>query len=385
MGPAVVKQRSYFYLAGLFVTALGSMTYAATLPAVMYEMGISALFIGILIGTMRLNGFLVNTFLGHIGDKYNPRTVLILCEFGAAMGSILILLSWKTWGASWLLPFVIANNIRVFFTALQAGSTQKLGKNFDGLLDLKGRFAVYISGASNGALLLGGLLAMAFYQYLDIEKLVLFDAATFIVNGLIVFFVQKSSEHRVSNPGKKTISVNVLSYYKALPVLAVFDSVLSLALSGANTLNLRLLEGSPELVPLMPTLFGGVAFVVSTLAVDKKFHANNKFLWVVLAASLILQGAFAGSPAVVISMTVIRNLAYWIIYNCISREVMKNAPRENFSAIASGRGALNVCVLALGEFWVGATKAIPVVYEMLWRSVVALAASLLPKRVRDEK
>lgn len=354
------------------------MTYAATLPAILIELGVSTLFIGILMGSMRLNGFLVNSFFGHIGDKYNPRKVLILCEFGAALGSILILTSWKVWDTTWLVPFFVANNIRVFFTALQAGSVQKLGKNFDNHLNLGGRFAVRINGATNGALFVGGITALILFKYITVENLVLFDAATFFLNGLIILFSQKSDDHKGVGTSRKALSMNVFGYVKALPYLAVMDLLLSLALCGSNTLNIRLLEDSAHLVPLMPTIFGGVAFLCSSFSLDRKFHAFSKSIWWVLAISLITQGLVTSSPELVLGIAVIRNLAYWIIYNSISREVMKSAPTEHFSAISSGRIALSISVLAIGEFWVGASKSISIAIEMLWRGVVAMVASFVP-------
>ncbi len=381
----MIKNRSRIYLAGLFLTSLGSMTYAATLPVILYTLGVSALFIGVLIGSMRINTFLVNSFLGHIGDKFNPRLVLIICEFGAALGSLSILVTWKVWGTSWLVPFAVANNIRVFFTALQVGSVQKLGKNFDGMLDLKGRFAVKISGATNGALLFGGLMATAFFDSLNVERLVLFDAATFLLNGLIICFAQKREDHQVLPAlAKSGINFNISSYFAHLPMFALLDTVLALALCGSNTLNVRILESAPSLVPLMPTIFGGVAFLCS-FGLDKNFQGTNKKLWFALGLSLIAQGLLVDYPYVVLGVSVIRNFCYWIIYNSISREVMKNSPSDQFASIASGRTALSVSVLALGEVWVGATKSMLIFFEMLWRSFVSFIPLFLPSKQKNEK
>lgn len=379
----MVKRRSIFYLLGLFITSLGSLTYAATLPVVLFQIGVSTLFIGFLIGSMRINSFLVNSFLGHIGDRFNPLSVLIVCEFGAAIGSLLILLSWKTWGVEWLVPFAVANNIRVFFTALQAGSVQKLGKNFDTLLTSNGRFAVKISGATNGALLFGGVIAIIFFERLDVSLLVWFDTATFLLNGLIVLVMQSSVDHQVSSTNGKRISLNIPAYYKALPILAFLDVALSLALTGSNTLNLRLLESTPQLVPLMPTLFGGAAFICS-FGLDRKFGAASRPMWLILGISLLAQGWFASSPIFVLVFTIIRNFAYWIIYNSISREIMKSAPASEFSSISSGRIALSVSVLAIGELWVGATRHVAIVVEMMWRSFVAVVVALGPRKANEK-
>lgn len=363
------------------MTALGSMTYAATLPAILFSMGVSASFIGLLIGSMRINSFLVNSFLGDIGDRVNPRTVLIYCEVGAAISSILILASWAVWSDKWLVPFFIANNIRVFFTALQSGSVQKLGKNYDELLMLRGRFAVRMTGANNGALLIGGLLAMILFPYISVYNLVVFDAATFLINGAIVFWFQNANDHMPADVvgRKRILKANFTAYYKLLPALALMDIILSLALCGSNTLNIRLLSLNPELVPLMPTLFGAAAFICSTMSLDKKFRPDSKVLWIVLACSLLLQGLMYEMPMAILAVSFVRNMSYWLIFNSIGRELMANAPTSGFSAIASGRNALNVSILAVGEFWVGLTKGLPIIYEMLWRALVGFSVIFLKK------
>lgn len=369
----MVKRSSKIYLGGIFISSLGSMTYAATLPAVLFSLDISTAFIGLLIGSMRINSFLVNSFLGDIGDRVNPRKVLIYCEVGAAVASILILLSWAIWSDKWLIPFFIANNVRVFFTALQTGSVQKLGKNYDSLLGLKGRFAIQMSGAINGALLFGGLIAVMVFPYITVPNLVLFDTITFLMNGMILIWGLSSKDHEDQAVvlSKNYFNPNFSTYYKMLPFLALLDVLLSLALCGANTLNIRLLSENPELVPLMPTLFGGAAFLCSTMSLDKKFSPSHSSLWVVLGISLLLQGVLSSFPIAVVVISFVRNMSYWIIYNCIGRELMANVPSAQFSAVASGRNALNICILALGEFWVGFTKSLPIIVEMSWRALVS--------------
>jgi MFS family permease len=376
----MIKKRSKLYLAGLFLTSLGSMTYAATLPALLYSKGVSALFIGLLIGSMRINAFLINSFFGHLGDRLNPRLVLIGCEFGAAVGSLFIYLSWRNWGSEWLVPFMIANNVRVFFTALQMGSVQKLGKNFDSGLNLNGGFAVKISGATNGALLFGGLIASLVFQRLTVERLVLFDALTFVANGLVLLIFQKNSDHQIlKSKNKENLKFNIAAYYSHLPCFALLDILLSLALCGSNTLNVRLLQSAPELVPLMPTIFGGVAFICS-FGLDKRFSVTNKKLWLLLGLSLLAQGMAVEYPLFILLISIIRNFCYWILYNSISRNVMKNSPADRFASISSGRTALSVSVLAIGEFWVGLSKNLPILFEMLWRSLISSIPVFWPKR-----
>ena len=374
----MVKRTSRLYLLGLFVSALGSLTYAATLPAILASQGVALLYIGALIGTLRLNGFATNFFLGQVGDKLNPVSLVVASEFLACVGSLLIWASWKTWGTDWLVPFFLANNVRVFFTTIQGGSIQKIGKHFDVALSLGGRFSVAINAVTNGALMLGGTLALVFFKNLNIEALIIFDAATFIVNGVLILFTQTYLPPQTSKKSDVR-RLGISSYYSALPTLALFDLILSLVLCGSNTLNIRLLESVPGLIPIMPTMFGTVAFVCSILSFDRNFSPSSRSLWAVLGMSLFAQACFVSAPFIVIGITVVRNFAYWTLYNSIGREMMKAAEIDKFAAVAAGRNAITVGILAIGELWVGASKAVPLILEMSWRTVLAFGACFLEK------
>ncbi|MGK5082407.1 hypothetical protein WDW37_03800 [Bdellovibrionota bacterium FG-1] len=368
------RSRAVFYCAGLFTSSFGSLTYAAALPALFFKLGVSPFYIGTLIGVMRLVNFMMNLSLGHIGDIISPKKVMIFCEIGAAVASSLIFWSWWKYGLSGLTPFFLANLLRVAFTSLQSGSIQKHGKLFDTSLGMQGRFAVILNGATHGTLFFGGILAAVFFDRLTIPLIVVLDAATFILNGLLLFAFQKDPEiapTKIGKTPKRSFGTNLLLYYENFPVLMTADILLSLALCGSNTLSLRLLISKPEWIPLMPAIFGAAAFLTS-FGWDRKFTSRSNILWTTYAFSLILQGVFSQFPEVVLGISFIRNCTYWLIFHAISRELMKSAPTASYSAITAGRTTVVIGVLASGEVWVGATQAIPIAIEMTWRSAVAL-------------
>lgn len=372
------RRHAMIYLSGLTISAFGSLATAATLPALLFDKGISTLFIGFLIGSLRINSFMVNLFFGHVGDKFNPRTVMIACEAGAAVGSVLIWISWRHYGTTSLLSFFVAYNIRVFFTALQSGSVQKFGKIFDEKMQWAGKMAVWLNGATNGSLLFAGLLAIYFFRYLTIELVIAVDFLTFLINGILLLILQHPA--RVNSKAKQVqsfkIGRTIGEYYRNLPILFAFDLVLSLALCGSNTLNVRLLEGAPQLVPLMPAIFGGAAFLTS-FATSFKVRPESRLIWLLLSASLVAQGLATPYPWLVLIISAMRNICYWLIYQAISREFMQKTSSENYAAAAAGRSAATVAILASGEFWVGLTRNLWIVYELGWRAVVALLGSFI--------
>lgn len=350
------------------------MTYAATLPVLLLKAGTHAAYIGALIGVLRGVAFVVNMFFGRIGDRVSPRHVIIACEFGAAVGSGLILYSWREYGTAWLVPFFFTNVIRVFFTSLQAGSSQKLGKLVDDSLGWKGKTAIIMNGLSNGALLIGGLLSLMFFDQLSIELIVWVDFATFALNGLLIFFIPDTERNARKEAGVSAVQISIAKYYRLQPKLALLDVCLALCFCGANVLNIRLLVEHPEWVPLMPAIFGAAAFITSFYR--KLYPADSRLLWGTLAMMLLSLGLFHDMPGVVLVLFTIQNFIYWIIFHSISRQFMNNMPVESYAAAAAGRNAMTTGILASGEFWVGATKGLNLAIEMGWRAAIALMVSL---------
>lgn len=308
---------------------------------------------------------------------------MIFCETGAAISAVLIILSWRHFESSSLVAFFLANNCRVFFTALQAGSVQKYGKLFDERLGTKGKMAVWLNASTNGVLLFAGLFFMFFFEHLTIESIVLLDAVTFIINGLSLLLLQHPEEALPTDQIESVPRTNVSRYYHLLPVLFFLDVALALTLCGANTLNLRLIGDRPDLLPLLPAMFGGAAFLSSFMSAKVKPRAP--WLWFALGMTLVVQGLVAGHPWAVVGISAFRNLAYWLIYQGISREFMASVPADQYASASAGRAAISISVLASGEFWVGLTSRVPIVIEMSWRAIEACLAPILIRRFQNDK
>lgn len=380
-----IRRNANLYLIGLAISAFGSLATASTMPALLLRFGVSTAFIGTLIGSLRINAFLVNLFFGHVGDRFSPLRVIIVCELGAAVGSLLIWICWYHFGTENLIAFLLANNIRAFFTALQSGSAQKYGKLFDQRLNWSGKMALRMNGATNGMLLVAGLLSVYFFSHLTLDIVILVDFLSFVVNGGLLYFLQTPLQGQSSSMSSRARpEPNISFYYRLFPRLFLLDAALSLALCGANTLNLRLLESSPNLIPLMPAIFGGAALATSFFTF-KRMKPESPWLWWLLGITLIAQGMAIPYPILVLGLSGVRNVCYWLIYQSISREFMRLTPSDSYSAAAAGRSSINIAVLASGEFWVGFTQQIGVIYEMGWRAFVAFLGPLISRRKENNE
>ncbi len=77
-----------WFLAGCFLTSLGSTTYLICLLALASRMGIPTWYLGFLVGAQRLTVFVINMVWGHASDQIRPRTILLITEFGGVLGSL---------------------------------------------------------------------------------------------------------------------------------------------------------------------------------------------------------------------------------------------------------------------------------------------------------
>ncbi len=378
-----LNRKSILFLAGIFISSLGSTAFVIGLITFPALAGISALTIGSIIGTGRFVSVLTSFFAGPIGDYISPRKIVYLGEFGALACSCVI---WKlsfSLSDSYFYLFLIMTAARSFFTAIQSGSTQKVGKIYDDQLKLDGRFAKYLNQATFGATFFAMVLNLLVLKYGSFQHIIVIDAVTFLINGLLVLASTGSNEHVDLNAEKQRIPdlgkmwIDNIKYFKNHRALAQMDMLLALIMMGANTLNVMLLVRNPALAPFASGIFGLAVWLSSP--VEKFLKPKRNLLWVLLAISILAQGLFTRLPYIVLAFALIRNISYWIIFNELSSEIMKGAKKEGYAGVASGRNVTINLIGALGEFWVG-LKAIPIVAEVGWRCFCAFAARVLGSR-----
>ncbi len=369
------------FLLGIFVSSLGSSAFVISLLTFPAIAGISALPIGLIIGSARMTSVVSGFFAGPIGDYVSPKKIVFVGEFCALVCSaVLWKLSFSLSDSSYI-PFLLVTCARSLFIAIQTGSTQKIGKIFDDSLALDGRFAKYLNRATFGSIFFAmgvNLLAMKFGSF---QQIIVIDAITFLINGVLVLM---TSKNRVSNSTRSVPTLGFsqiwrdnFNYYKHHKYLADKDVLLAAAMMGANTLNVVLLAKQPELTPLASGIFG-LAVWLSGLT-ERLWKASAATVWISLGVSIFAQGALTDHPVLVLAFALFRNLAYWNLFNDISSEIMKGSKQEGYAGVASGRNmAINV-IGALGEGWAG-LKLLPTFFEMMWRAFACFGGTLLSRK-----
>ncbi len=141
----------------------------------------------VIIGFSRIIPVLISTFLGQLGDQWNPRQVLLFSEILAAFSSMGLWLGWGK-GVDGYFLVLIFMVMRSVFVSFQAGSRAKIAKLLsEDTYQSNAKNAMWLNKATQGATLFAGALGWIAISYLDFTSVIVFDATTFLINGFIVY------------------------------------------------------------------------------------------------------------------------------------------------------------------------------------------------------
>lgn len=356
-----------FFFLGQVFSQLGSLTYAAVLPALLLKNDISLVYIGVLVAALRITGVGVNAFVGHLGDRVSPRTIVIVTEAVAAIAAVAIGLIWS--GSSTNLALFLALNVlRTAMTSLQATGAQKIIKTLDDRYAATGRLGVWLNNTSSTGMFLGALVAVLFFDQITVPILVAFDAATFVINGILILLMTRFQDVKSSKSSFQA-QFNPKRYFKTQPNLFGEDMALALVLMGSNTFNLLLLSQDLSLAPILPGLFG-LSGLVASFALRSKVFSKPWLGWLLVTAAFALTFLSLGDPISVAVFTTLRNFGYWLIFHRITQELVRRSDSATFASIAAGRLASTTAVLGLGEIWLG-KQILSVKGELIWRGALS--------------
>ncbi|MFN3453939.1 MAG: MFS transporter [Pseudobdellovibrio sp.] len=365
------KDKYFLFLFGIFISSLGSNAFVLTVANILKDHGMALWFLGLFVALNRFTVFLTQTLFGHLGDQISPLKMVSFSEIGAAISTIFLLLNVDSSG------FFIKNNayfvifgiLRIFFVSLQASSIQKISKNFDLNLKYNGKASIHLSLVSNLALCIMGVLTFLYFKEINLKHVLIFDACTFIFNGLFIFIIPQLKTQKQHK--KIKIQFNLTEYYKIHPKLFYKDLYLCIALFGANILNFKLLSNYINWIPILTMIFGLSGVIASSsYFASHKYHEKNIF-WITLGLSVIFQGMFANQPYVMVVLAFIRNFTYWLILNSIAKEFMLKTDMHNYATLSSSRQGINVGILSIGEIVTANFNLLNIKFENMIRGIGA--------------
>ena len=362
------------FFAGLLISSVGGMTFTIGLIVFMMRAGFGLFQISIIIGLSRLIPIVASTLLGDLADRTTAKTMVLCTELAAGLSSIGILWIWTREDHAYL-PLAVFTVIRSVVLAIQSGSRNKLVKELSGDgYESNARNAVYFNKATQGAALFAGLLAWLAFEYINFESVIILDAATFFLNGIILLSLSGSGASSVAaGRSSPSITQKFKDLYHYNPRASRLDVFLALAMMGTASFNTRLAADHQEWNPILSVTFGLAVWVAGYLERSKLALKMGPSLWLFFGMSFTSLGFIPAGPGLVV-MSFVKDTFYWILFHRITTAIQMDTPKEVIGSVSHARSAQMVAILALGELAVGAWQGVlPLSVDGLWRGMLCCA------------
>lgn len=381
MRAAAVAPLFYF---GILISSIGSGTYAYALLAFLLKNGFSLADAALIMGLQRLLPTLVIGVWGHYTDRWSPRVTIVAAEALAAVLSLALLWVWQE-GQTNLQLLTLLTVGRSIIVSFQLGSRAKITKILSGSTYAgNSRHAMWLNKATQGASLFSGALAWMFVTYSSLPAVILFDLATFALNGLLVFFLPAFA----TGDDSTADATEPMSWYSKFRDFFVFnrqvfllDVVLFVGTGGLVAYAARVSGSEPGWTGLFVAAYGLAVWAAGFA--ERSFTAKlpSAPFWLAMGATFLALGQFQSPSATLLPVALVvsfaKDFCFWIIFHRLSAHVQASTPLKMMGSIASARNVLVVVVSAGMEIVVGAwTPFVSLPVESVLRALPLIAVGV---------
>jgi hypothetical protein len=303
---------------------------------------------------------------------------VIYSEIGAALATFGILWAWSEGGSAYwhLLAFTL---LKTSIVAFQAGSKAKITKFLgDSSYTSNANHAIWFNKATQGGTFFAGIVAFPIILFWTFEAAIWFDLITFLISGLIVFFLP-ISETKAENlePVTAGVLTKFTDFYKYNPRAALLDLVLAISMMGTTSFTARLAGNDQKWMAVFIGGYGLAVWISGFIERSQVLKNRSLTFWIGLGVSYTLLGFFPERGFLTLSLALAKDTFYWLILHRISSHIQTDTPEKVMGSVSSARITQMVIVLATGELLVGTwSKVVPVIYDGLWRGLFCLLVLL---------
>lgn len=366
-----------FYF-GTLVSGVGSFAFNVCLIAFMVEAGFHLGEASLIVGLQRLVPALFTGLWGHFTDRLPAKPTVLVTEIVAALISVGLLFVWSGSTTNYALLSVLCV-IRAVMVGFQMGSRAKITKLLgDETYAGNSKHAIWFNKSTQGATLFSGLVAWYIIKNFNLEAAILFDAASFILNGVIIFLLPVSEgenerEVQTSVSWKKKFS-DLFTYN---PKAAYLDILLAVSMMGTVAFMSRVAGADQSWTGKFMASFGLAVWVAGFLERKLSTKIISSPFWLILGAAFAAIGFIAEPGWSTLAIFFVKDLAYWIILHRISSHIQMDSPTKVMGSISSARMTIMVVILACGEIFVGGwSQVVPLSVEGLGRGFVAMTVAV---------
>ncbi|MBK7962385.1 MAG: hypothetical protein IPK04_15085 [Bdellovibrionales bacterium] len=242
------------------------------------------------------------------------------------------------------------------------------------------KHAIWFNKATQGATLFSGLTAIVFIKYLNFESAIIFDAVTFILNGLIIFLLP------VENQKPERSKAEIISwhqkfsdYFKFNPMAAKLDLLLAVSMMGTVAFQARVAGADQTWAALFSAGYGVAVWSAGFLEKRWSLKIPSSPFWTLLGVAYLMIGFYGHASWLAVGLFLLKDLAYWMVLHRISSHIQTDTPTSHIGGVTSARMTLMILILSVGEILVGSWAAtVPLWVEAIIRcAVVFLVAGFL--------
>lgn len=196
------RKNILLYLSGLFVTNIGNSASFIICGKYTYDyFGLASIF-GALLIMESVQSVLFSGFAGYLTDYIGPKKISVLCDVLLFLivlsGAILALGHLKNWSV--ILVYFVINLVKPFQNTANFSLARKIVENKEDLYRLNSKSGVFFQLGY----LIGLGLTGIFIKEVSLSSIMLFDAFTFLLSGLLIFLIKiprtvEKPEHIIFN------------------------------------------------------------------------------------------------------------------------------------------------------------------------------------------
>lgn len=365
------------FFSGTLLSSIGSMTCTVALVAYLLQIGQGLETVGAILGLSRIASAITSMAVAKLSDTWSPRAFVLGAETAAALMTVAMFATLPAQGEP-VLAFGLAYAIRTCIVGAQAGARGKLSKTLsDGTQAGDSKSAAWLNITTQGSTIFAGLASWLAIETIDFRWILLFDALTFIICGLLIATIPVITADG-GTPGMEPKPFQGLrSLYRHGRTAAVLDLLLAMVLAGTSTLDARLAEGSPKLLAGFLIAYGAAVWLAGPLAQRSWVQRWASLLWLGLGASFVALTALPGFGGLTLSLAFAKDLFYWLLLHHVSGQILHRIPASESGGAHAARMAVMVITISAGDYFVGAlAQVVPLALEGIWRGAVCAIAAV---------
>lgn len=348
------RQLNLLYLS-TFVSSIGTLCFTMAVVSYLREMGFSVFDTSLLVGFTRLTSLLSMFVSGRWIDSVSPKKYLIGTEIAATVATLVLLHLWGSVHESYFL-FVGWASVRAAVIAIQSGSRSRIMKDLSGEdLATNSRTATWLNQVTHGSIAISALISFYAVQTFDFRWLILFDGITFVICGVIIWWLPIGS-------GRQELSVqkgwfeSFSDLYRFAPEVAKADLALAAGNAGLTMFLVRLSGPRPELVTFYLFSYGLAVWIAGSLVHRGVLRSRHISIWMAMGVGYILVGISRDHSIATFASLFFVYTCYWLLFHRYSGQLQHQTASGRVGGVMMARNVQMLAVLVIGEFAVGAVS-----------------------------